>query len=390
MISESLRNCDLLIVGSGFYGATIAEVASRVFSLNCVIVERRSEIGGNAFSYFDSNSGIEVHKYGSHLFHTNSEKVMNYVNRFVELNQYVHRVFSTFGNKIYTLPFNLLTLNQVYDRVFSPAEAMELLESYKVDVENSQLTKSDFENLESKAKKMIGPELYLRLVEGYTWKQWDVHPNKLPSSIISRLPVRLNYDDRYFADKFQGLPRQGYSKWFSQMLSSPKISIFLETDYFEIREMTRGVPTVFTGAVDKYFDFQEGELQWRTLDFEFESLALNDYQGTSVMNFSDVSIPYTRIHEFKHLHPEREHRENNTIIAKEYSRKANRGDEPYYPVNSVEDKVMLRRYRDRIKNERKVHFGGRLGTYQYLDMHMAIGSALQFMESEFWNWWNQS
>jgi UDP-galactopyranose mutase len=315
---------------------------------------------------------------------------MNYVTRFVELNQYVHRVFSNFENRIYTLPFNLLTLSQVYERVFSPADARNLLESFKKNSEDRRNELTDLENLESKAKEMIGPELYRRLVEGYTWKQWNVHPKRLPGTTIARLPVRLNYDDRYFSDKYQGLPKQGYSDWFSRMLSSSNISTFLDTDYFEIRDMVGDIPTIFTGAVDRYFDFQEGELQWRTLDFEFETLDIDDYQGTSVMNFPDASVPFTRIHEFKHLHPEREYDETCTIIAKEYSKKAKRGDEPYYPVNSAEDRVMIRKYRDRMLNERRVHFGGRLGTYQYLDMHMAIGSALQFMETEFWNWWNQS
>lgn len=386
-LQKSLEECDVLIVGSGLYGLTVAELASRVFNMNCVIIEKRAEIGGNAHSYFDSETGIEVHKYGSHLFHTNSEKVYNYIRRFTRLNSYIHRVYANYGNRIYTLPFNLLTLNQVYGKIFTPTEAKELLATFENPIKPYPQD-FDFDDLETKAIKMVGKDIYERLIEGYTYKQWQLHPSKLPANIISRLPVRTDYDDRYFSDKYQGLPVDGYANWFEKMIQSPRIKVFNEIDYFEIKEFTENLPTVYTGAIDRFFDYNYGTLGWRTLDFVNEKLKVRDFQGTSVMNYPDKEIPFTRIHEFRHLHPEREYPSNATVISREFSRLASQSDEPYYPINSLDDRTKLKNYRSMAKSVSNVHFGGRLGSYLYLDMHMAIGSAIQFMESEFENWLN--
>lgn len=386
-VSTFMNNCDLLIVGAGLYGLTIAERAASYFQLNCLLVDTRNHIGGNAYSYFHEDSGIEVHKFGSHLFHTNSSKIFSYIRQFTSLSSYIHRVKALVDNKVFTLPFNLHTLNQIYGRYFSPTEALKLLSSYRLSSSTSRIAEETFE---SKALSSVGPEIYEILIKGYTEKQWQISPSLLPAATISRIPVRLNFDDRYFEDKYQGLPSNGYSSWFKSMTKNPRIQILTNTDYFEILPSLRNVPTIYTGPLDRYFDFKFGSLGWRTLDFEFEILEIDDFQGTSVMNYPSLDIPFTRIHEFKHLHPERNHIPGKTIIAKEFSRTASIKDEPYYPINSQEDRKKLVLYRKLMDAEPIVHFGGRLGTYQYLDMHMAIGSALQFMESEFSHWYSNA
>jgi UDP-galactopyranose mutase len=315
------------------------------------------------------------------------EKIFNYVKTFTEFNSYTHRVFATHKNRIYTVPFNLHTLNQVYDQVFSPEDAQIFLNKFR----NSNFVKDDeFESLESKAIRMVGKDIYQKLIEGYTIKQWETHPSQLPASIISRLPVRANYDDRYFSDKYQGLPLFGYVNWFNKMLNSERIKIFVDADYFDIKKNLFNLPTIYTGAIDRYFNYCYGELGWRTLNFETETLKLKDFQGTAVMNYTDIDVPFTRIHEYKHLHPEREYQGEYTVISREYSKLATRKDEPYYPINSLADRDKLSQYRKKALMEKNVHFGGRLGSYFYLDMHMAIGSAIQFMENDFSTWFERA
>jgi UDP-galactopyranose mutase len=376
-------NADLIIVGSGFFGLTIAERAANELGLKVLVIDRRSHIGGNAYSELEPETGIEVHRYGAHLFHTSNEYVWDYVRKFTEFTGYVHRVYTNHKGVVFPLPINLGTINQFFDAAYSPSEARELIagQAQEFDVQKAA-------NLEQKGIALIGRPLYEAFIRDYTAKQWQTAATDLPAEIISRLPVRYNYDNRYFNDKYEGLPKDGYTAWLERMADHPNIEVRLNTDFFDAsqpinkRDVVGQVPVIYTGPIDRYFDFQAGELSWRTLDFEEEVLDIGDFQGTSVMNYADENIPYTRIHEFRHFHPERDYRTDKTVIMREFSRFATREDEPYYPVNSTDDRAGLLAYRELQAGEPKVLFGGRLGTYQYLDMHMAIGAALSMFENK--------
>ena len=373
---------DLLVVGSGFFGLTVAERMADAYGLNVTVLERRNHLGGNAYSEPDPETGIEIHRYGAHLFHTSNERVWAYVNRFTAFTDYVHRVYANHGGEVFPLPINLGTINQFFRAAYSPADAREL-----VAEQSAELGDAPPRNLEEKAISLIGRPLYEAFIRGYTAKQWQTDPRELPADVISRLPVRYSYDNRYFSDTHEGLPVDGYTALLTRMADHPRITLHLETDFFTApgygRTATVGqVPIVYTGPVDRYFDRELGPLSWRTLDFEREVLPVGDFQGTSVMNYSDPDVPYTRIHEFKHFHPERPAPDDATVIMREYSRFAGDGDEPYYPVNRPADRDRLLRYREFAAEEPDVIFGGRLGTYQYLDMHMAIASALTTVENQ--------
>jgi len=371
---ENFNNFDVIIVGSGFFGATIAEKITDELNLKVAVLEKRSHIGGNSYSVIEEETQIEYHKYGSHIFHTNNKKVWDYCNRFANFNNYRHKVLTVHKNKIYSMPINLSTINQFYEKNLNPEQAETFMKTI-VNEENQE------DNFESKAISLIGRDLYEAFIKGYTLKQWQMDPRELPSTIISRLPVRFNYNTEYFDDFYQGIPLDGYTAWIEKLLSKSKV--FLNLDYFEVKDtISKEKLIIYTGPIDKYFNYKFGELTWRTLDFELETHVTNDYQGLSVMNYADLDVNYTRIHEFKHLHPERTYAENKTLIMKEYSRFANTKDEPYYPVNSKSDREKLNKYRELIKQEKNVLFGGRLGSYQYLDMHMAIASALNVFENE--------
>jgi len=369
---------DLLIVGSGFFGLTIAERAAAA-GRKVRVIERRSHIGGNAYTENEPTTGIEVHKYGSHLFHTSNATVWEYVNRFTAFTDYRHRVYTTHKGVVYPLPINLGTINQFFQSAYSPTQARELIQELAGEFDPKQAG-----NLEERAIGLIGRPLYEAFIRGYTAKQWQTDPRELSADIISRLPVRYSYDNRYFNDTWEGLPVDGYTAWLERMADHPNIEVSLDVDFFDTSQLlnkaaTVGqVPIVYTGPVDRYFDYEAGALSWRTLDFEQEVLDVGDFQGIGVMNYADEETPFTRILEFKHFHPERFDRypKDRTVIVREYSRFATREDEPYYPVNTAADRAGLLAYRELAKGEPQVHFGGRLGTYQYLDMHMAIGSAL--------------
>lgn len=370
LISE-IKFANLIVVGSGFFGLTIAERAA-ADGANVLILEKRDHIGGNAYSYFDESTGIEVHKYGSHLFHTSNKEVWEYVNRFTSFNNYRHHVFTLHKNRAYSLPINLLTMSNLFGRSFTPQEARSFIES------EQELNVTSPENLEEKAISLIGRQLYEAFIKGYTAKQWQVDPKELPAEVIARLPVRMNYEARYFNDTWEGLPSNGYVAWLEAMIADQKISTIFNTDFAEVKSFIPSTtPIVYTGPLDRYFNYEYGELSWRTLDLEIEHVDTGDFQGTSVMNYADVDVPFTRIHEFRHLHPERQHTSESTVIMREFSRFAGLDDEPYYPVNRAEDRIALALYRQAAEQENNVIFGGRLGTYQYLDMHMAIASALQ-------------
>ncbi len=371
-------NPDLVVVGSGFFGLTIAERCATELGLKVLVLDRRHHIGGNAYSEADAETGIEVHVYGAHLFHTSNKKVWDYVNRFTEFTAYQHRVYTSHQGQVYPMPINLGTINQFFDAAYSPDEARALIKE-----QAAELGDKEPENFVEKGVSLIGRPLYEAFIAHYTAKQWQTDPEKLSADIISRLPVRYTYNNRYFNDTYEGLPKDGYTAWLERMADHPNIEVRLDTDFFTVKDDYIGVvPVVYTGPVDAYFDFSEGELSWRTLDFEREVVQTGDFQGTSVMNYPDEDVTFTRIHEFRHFHPERDYPGDKTVIMREYSRFAEKGDEPYYPVNTDEDRDKLLRYRELAKSEPMVLFGGRLGTYKYLDMHMAIGSALSMYENK--------
>lgn len=375
---------DLLIVGSGFFGLTIAERAAAA-GRKVTVIDRRHHIGGNAYSEDEPITGIEVHRYGAHLFHTSNPTVWEYVNRFTTFTNYVHRVYSTHQGEVYPLPINLGTINQFFRAAYSPDQARAVIAEQAGEFDAQQAR-----NLEERGIGLIGRPLFEAFIRDYTAKQWQTDARELPASIISRLPVRYTYDNRYFNDTWEGLPTDGYTAWLERMADHPNIEVRLDVDFFDEsqplnKKATVGqMPIVYTGPVDRYFDYAAGELGWRTIDLEQEVLDVGDFQGTSVMNYPDADVPFTRIHEFKHFHPERADRypSDKTVIMREFSRFAERGDEPYYPVNTAADREGLLAYRELAKGERDVLFGGRLGTYQYLDMHMAIGSALSMWNNQ--------
>jgi UDP-galactopyranose mutase len=367
-----LSNFDLIVVGAGFYGATIAERAASELGRKVCILERRPHIGGNSFSEVDAETGIEYHKYGSHLFHTNSEEIWDYLNRFTRFTSYRHRVLTVHQGKVYPMPINLGTICSFFGKYLTPSQARALV------AEQAAQATGEAANLEEKAISLIGEPLYRAFIKGYTKKQWQTDPRELPANIITRLPVRFNFDAGYFADRFEGLPVDGFTAVFERMLGSHQITIFTGVDYFDVRHrLAPHQMIVYTGALDRYFDYRYGELGWRTLDFEKQVVAVDDYQGTSVLNYADEDVPYTRIHEFKHLHPERTYQPGKTVIYREYSRFAARSDEPYYPIATERDRKLLSAYKELADREPNVLFGGRLGSYKYLDMHQAIGAALK-------------
>ena len=380
-------DADLLIVGSGFFGLTVAERCATELGLRVQVIDRRHHIGGNAYSEDEPTTGIEVHRYGAHLFHTSNERVWEYVNRFTTFTPYQHRVYTTYRDEVFSMPINLGTINQYTRSALGPDAARAW-----VAEQAAQIT-GEPRNLEEKAISLIGRPLYEAFIQAYTAKQWQTDPTELGADIISRLPVRYTYDNRYFNDTHEGLPTDGYTAWLERLADHPNISVRLDTDFFDTSQpwnkasCVGQIPIVYTGPVDRYFGYEHGDLSWRTLDFEEEVLPVGDFQGTSVMNYADLAVPYTRIHEFRHFHPERDYPDDATVIMREFSRFAEHsadgtGDEPYYPVNTPQDRERLLSYRELMKAEPDVLFGGRLGTYQYLDMHMAIGSALSMVDNK--------
>jgi len=380
---EERVNADLVVVGSGFFGLTVAQQCADKLGLDVVVIDRRPHLGGNAYSEADVETGIEVHRYGAHLFHTSNDRVWEYVNGFTAFTGYQHRVYTTFRGQVFPMPINLGTINQFFDAAYSPDQARALIAE-----QAGEFSSTNARNFEEKGISLIGRPLYEAFIKGYTAKQWQTDPTLLSAEIISRLPVRYTYDNRYFNDTHEGLPVDGYTPWLERMASHDRIEVRLDTDFFDPSQeinkanVVGNIPVVYTGPVDQYFDYAHGRLGWRTLDFEREVLPTGDFQGTSVMNYADPDVPYTRIHEFRHFHPERDYPGDKTVIMREFSRFAQGQDEPYYPVNTPRDREQLLRYRDVSRAESGVLFGGRLGTYKYLDMHMAIGAALSMVDNK--------
>jgi UDP-galactopyranose mutase len=377
-LAISISDYPLVIVGSGFFGSTVARLAAEQYGVDVLILERRDHVGGNSFSKVDDASGIEYHVYGSHIFHTSSEEVWNFVGQFTEFNNYRHRVMTRHNGRVFSMPMNLMTINSFFGENFTPTQAKEFLSK---EIASGGVVQPS--NLEEKAISLVGKRLYEAFIRGYTQKQWGTDLRRLPPAIITRLPVRLNYNDFYFSDRYEGIPINGYAAIFDRMLKHDKITVKTQCDYFSITgEISPNAVVVYTGPIDAYFNFSLGHLGWRTLDLELERVRTPDFQGTSVMNYADLDAAFTRIHEFKHYHPERRHPDDMTLIMREYSRFATTNDEPYYPINTSQDKELYDQYKDLAAKEPRTVFGGRLGTYRYLDMHQAIGAGLRAMSNE--------
>jgi UDP-galactopyranose mutase len=374
-LETQIAEADYIVVGSGFYGLTLAERIATQLGLKVLVIEKRNHIGGNAYSYIDEATGIEVHKYGSHLFHTSNEAIWKYINQFSRFNNYRHFVIAKTGGEEFEMPINLSTVNSIFGEAMSPSMARAKIK----EVVSKSPTKESF-NLEDFAISQVGTEIYERLIKGYTTKQWGKPPSDLPREIFQRLPIRYNYNRDYFSDTYMGLPLDGYHKIFERMVESNNIKVILDNDYFQIKNLIpESKKIIYSGPVDRLMDYKFGALEWRTLDFEFENLEISDYQGCAVVNYPDLDVPFTRIHEFKHLHPERESK-NLTSIAREFSRLALVEDEPYYPINTARNADIYAKYRNEIKKHKNLLVGGRLGSYKYLDMHMAIGMAFKDFE----------
>jgi UDP-galactopyranose mutase len=367
-------NFNLIVVGSGMFGSVIAEQASRA-GYRVAVIEKRSHIAGNCYSKDDERTGINVHQYGPHIFHTSNQQIWEYINQFTKFNQYKHKCLSSVDNKLYSMPINLATINSFFNTTMTPAQAEEFLNKKRVPF-------ADPQNFEDQALSLIGPELYQAFIRGYTWKQWETEPTELPASYARRLPVRTNYNDRYYNDTYEGIPVDGYTPIFERMLDHENIQVFLDTDWFEVAKYCTDQLVVYTGPIDRYYDYCYGRLNWRTLDFEYQVHPLEDYQGVTQVNYPDQAVPHTRIIEHRHFHPERKYPKDRTIIGIERSRAAQGDDTVYYPVNTPEDQARYRRYRERADAEANVIIGGRLGEYMYYDMHQVIGSALSCFKNK--------
>lgn len=362
---------DFLIIGTGFYGSVLGERISKILNKKVLFLEKRNHIGGNCYSLKDKMTGIEYHKYGTHIFHTSNENVWNYISQFTKFNNYKHQVLAEHKNKIFQLPINLETINSFFNKNLKPQEAIDFI---KNKIQKEKINKPN--NFEEKAISMIGSDLYNAFIKNYTIKQWGMNPKNLNQSIFSRLPIRFNYLEDYFNHcKYQGIPLNGYTEIFEKMLSSPKIRVELNTDYFKIKEKIKvKYLTIYTGPIDKFFNYQHGRLGWRSVKFEHNVINVGDYQGTSVINYPDLKFKFTRVHEPKHLHLERNYVYNKTLVIKEYALNDNLN--PYYPINSPENSRLIKIYKEKAKKIKNVIFGGRLADYAYYDMDMTISAAL--------------
>lgn len=370
-----MENYDAVVVGAGLWGCVVArelaEAGNRV-----LILEERALPGGNARSQIDPDTGIEVHCFGAHIFHTSDEKVWRYINRFASFTDYRHRVLTMHKGKVYAMPLGLWLINAFYGTHLTPAEVPGFIAE---EVKKAGLT-GEPKNLEEQAISLIGRPLYEAFIKGYTQKQWNADPKDLPAFIIRRLPVRTNYDTSYFNDPHQGVPKAGYFNLFAELLNHPSIEVSYKTDFFKVREQIPAeMPIFYSGPLDAFFGFKHGPLPWRGLRFEWCTEPVQDWQGTPVMNYADADVPYTRIHEFKHFHPERKevYASAQTIICKEFPADWKPGDNPYYPINTEATAELLGKYQAEAARCPNVVFGGRLGEYRYYDMDKVIARALE-------------
>lgn len=369
----NIFNYRYIVVGTGFYGSIVTRRIAEELNEKVLIIDKRDHIGGNSYAYIDKETGIEVHKYGSHIFHTSNDEVWNYLKKFTEFNEYRHTVYSNYNGCVYSLPINLHTINQFFQKDFSPNEAKDFINK---EIESSKIENPN--NLEEKAISLIGKSLYEAFIKGYTKKQWSEDPKKLVPEIITRLPVRFNYNNAYFSDKYQGIPKDGFEKLFRNILNHKNIEVLLNTDFSTIKDqISKDCKVIYTGPIDELCNYELGPLPWRSLKFDLEKLNNDNFQGATVMNYADENIAFTRIHEFKHYHPEWPD-STSTIICKEYSEDYKTGREPYYPVNNEESEELYQKYLSLAKQKfSNFIFGGRLGCYRYWDMDKAIKAAIE-------------
>ena len=363
---------DYLVVGAGLFGAVFAHEAA-LKGKKVKVIEKRNHIAGNI--YTREEEGIQVHEYGAHIFHTSDKEIWDYVNQFAEFNRYTNSPVANYKGEIYNLPFNMNTFNKLWG-VVTPAEAQA-----KIDEQRAVLNGKTPENLEEQAISLVGTDIYEKLIKDYTEKQWGKPTTELPAFIIRRLPVRLTYDNNYFNDTYQGIPIGGYTQIVEKMLSHENIDVETNVDFFVNKEQyLKDFPKiVFTGMIDEFFDYKLGELEYRSLCFENETLDMENYQGNAVVNYTDAETPFTRIIEHKHFEFGNQAK---TIITKEHSKTWEKGDEPYYPVNNDRNNHLYKSYKKLADEQGNVIFGGRLGHYRYYDMHQVIGAALQCVRNE--------
>ena len=384
---------DYLIVGTGLFGAIFAYEANKR-GKKCLIIDKREHVGGNI--YTEKKEEINVHKYGAHIFHTSDEEVWKYINQFVEFNRYTNSPVAVYKNELYNLPFNMNTFNKLWG-VITPVQALQ-----KIEEEKKEANITEPKNLEEQAISLVGKTIYEKLIKGYTEKQWGKKCTELPSFIIKRLPVRLIYDNNYFNDKYQGIPIGGYTQIIEKMLSgklydnngkeetetNSLIDVRLNYDYFEHKEELENIADkiIFTGPIDKYYDYKFGELEYRSLKFETATLDGDNYQGNAVVNYTEYEIPYTRIIEHKHFEMGKSLGNdkiiNKTIVTREYPDTWTKEKEPYYPINNDKNNELYEKYSKLAKDDTNIIFGGRLGQYKYYDMDKVIASALECVKNE--------
>lgn len=352
---------DFLIVGCGFFGSVFANEAKKA-GKKVLVIEKRSHIGGNSFTERIEN--INVHKYGPHIFHTNDENIWNYINKFAKFNNFVNRPKVFYKDKFYSFPINLFTLHQLWG-INNPSDAKKRLEKERLKIENP-------DNLEEWILSQVGQEIYEKFIKGYTQKQWGQDPKNLPSSIIKRLPIRLNFDDNYFLDKYQGIPEGGYTQIFEKLLEG--VETILDVDFFKNIKYWESISKqiVFTGKIDELFNYEFGELEYRSLRFESQILE-GDFQGNAVVNYTSEEIPFTRICEHKHFEFGQQEK---TIITKEYPDFYSKEKTPYYPINNQKNNLIYSKYKELALSKKKYILGGRLAEYRYYDMHQVVASAL--------------
>lgn len=361
---------DYLVVGAGLYGAVFAYEAKKK-GKTCLVIDKRDHIAGNI--YCENVSGINVHKYGAHIFHTSDKRIWEYVNQFAEFNNYINSPVARYKNELYNLPFNMNTFSKMWN-IATPQEAKDIIASQIAD-----LNITEPKNLEEQALSLVGKDVYEKLIKGYTEKQWGRDCKDLPSFIIKRLPLRFIYDNNYFNDRYQGIPISGYTKIVEKMLDG--IEVRLNTNYLDNREEFDAMADkiVYTGMIDQFYDYKLGVLEYRSVRFETEELPMENYQGNAVVNYTEREVPYTRIIEHKHFEFGKQ---PTTIISREYSSEWKKGDEPYYPVNNDKNNALYQQYKELADKEHKVIFGGRLGGYKYYDMDKVIAAALEMCEKE--------
>lgn len=357
---------DYLIVGAGLFGSVCArELTDKGFK--CLVVEKRSVVAGNI--YTEKREGIDIHVYGGHIFHTSNKSIWDYMNRFTEFNNYVNSPVANYKGELYNLPFNMNTFHQMWG-INTPAEAEKIISEQRKEI------KEEPKNLEEQAISLVGRDLYEKLIKGYTEKQWGRKCTELPAFIIKRLPVRYTFDNNYFNDRYQGIPIDGYTVMIERMLDG--IDVELNTDYLQARDKYDQLAdkVVFTGAIDEFYNYQFGELEWRSLRFEIETLDMENYQGVAAVNYTDAETPYTRILEHKHFNFGKQ---SKTVITREYPVTWNQGDEPYYPVNDKRNEELYKRYKALANQENRVLFGGRLGAYKYYDMDKDVEAVFELL-----------